>query len=574
MPRLPWRSAFALAACLPLTAAAARLVVSASAPRFPEVTLAVHATTRDGGPVTDLAAADFKVLEDLAPAQVLAVQQLRTHSMRPIDIVFVFDSTGSMSEEIEALVRRAKTFCDLLVQSNLDYRLTLLPFGDVLGEPSKPTSDVRAFKQTLSKLRAVGGGDEPENQLAALVLASGLPSREGARRVFVLITDATFHTADAVTPLKPQEVVDTLRGAGVELHVVGPDIDPYRWMPAQLNGSFFDKDSGAFEELVSTLGGELAANYVVTYRSPRPQADGTRRSVTLVATQKSGSGEDASQYVAPALVEASSRLQQLQGDASQFSPHFAIDDDPNTAWVAGSSREEWLTLSFAQPRKLSRLTVRPSADPTFAVPRTLKVQLGDDPPRTLALDGTRNVQVLRLEPPAVVSRVRVEVAAAEPIGAPVAIAELSAGDGDSEAPELQQLRRTAADAAEAQRLNLSGEAAYHSGKLEASVKLYLAAVDRSPTLAQAWSNLGLSYWKLKRYADSVSANRQAIMLGRRQSQVQVVANSYYSMGRTFEEQHELKQALQSFWWANQAVPKPTYQAAVDRLTRKLAEDTP
>ena len=38
-----------------------------------------------------------------------------------------------------------------------------------------------------------------------------------------------------------------------------------------------------------------------------------------------------------------------------------------------------------------------------------------------------------------------------------------------------------------------------------SVELYQAAIKADPDFAQAYSNLGLSYWKLSKYAESVAA---------------------------------------------------------------------
>ncbi len=553
-----------------------RVVVNANAQHFPRVELSVHATTKAGEPLTDLKPADFAIFEDLSAAKVVKVEQQRTATTTPVDVVFVFDITGSMQDEIDGLVRRTKRFADQLAQSGLDFELALLPFGDEVGSATAPTRNVTTFKNQVAALRAGGGGDEPENQLGALDAARRLPARPRAKRVLVLVTDAPFHAGDGVTPLRADEVVTSLREVHAELHVVGPSLDEYRWMTLALGGSFYDKDSGAFEQLVDTLGGELAANYVVTYDSPRPQRDGTRRSVTLTAKHASGTAEDASQYVAPALVAASSRQQGMQGDLSAFSPYLAVDGKPDTAWVSDvTSASEWLTLNFDSPQHVSRLTVRASDDPRFAVPGELAVSFDGQPAQRLKLSGERGEQTVAVEPVEAQS-VRVTVVHRTPETQPVAIAELSVGDGAALVPELARLRRSVEDLADAVRLNRLGETAYHAGKLQESVKRYREALAKSPEFAQCWSNLGLSQWKLKQYADSVSSNRQAIMLARRQGLEQVVANSSYSMGRTFEEQGQTKQALQCMWWANQAVPKDVYRSAIDRLTRKISaeEDSP
>lgn len=557
--------------CAAPAVAGPRLVMNASASSFPDVVLSVHVTSKAGEPLTELTASRFRVFEDLAPGTVTEVRQLRT-ATRPLDLVFVFDTTASMQDELDGLVKRAKKLTDLLSESQVDVRLSLLGFSDDVGVATEPTGDVEAFKRTLSRIAVGGGGDEPENQLDALQAGSRSPFRAGARRVLVLVTDAPFHAKDVVTSQTADGVVAALRAENIELHIVGPELDQYRWMTRALGGSFYDKDSGEFEQLVQTLAGELAANYLVTYRSPRPIADGTRRSVTLTVTHPSGTGEDASQYVSPALVQASSRLNGMQFDKSSYSPHFAIDGRPETAWVSeGSSATEWLDLTFEAPRSVSSLTVRPSQDKRWAAPTKLELVFDGKSTRTVTLDGSRTEQTIPLEAPAV-TMLRISVLASAPAGLPVAISELSVKQGTVLVPELARLRTDAETVTEAEALNRAGETAYHAKKLEESVRQYQAALAKTPEFAQCWSNLGLSYWKLKRYSDSVSANRQAIRLATKQGLSQVVANSSYSMGRTFEEQGKLAQALQSYWWANQAVPSPVYAKAIDRLNAKLSEE--
>jgi uncharacterized protein YegL len=559
----------------PLPKGPPRLVISASAVRYPEVVLSVHATTRDGAPLTTLQRDDFQVFEDLSRATLSKVEQQRQASARPLDVTFVFDTTGSMQDEIDALVKKSRHFADMLAQTGLDTQLGLVTFGDEVRETVPATDRIEAFKKSLSALHASGGDDEPENQLEALEAALKQPARPGARRVFILVTDATFHAHDKVTPLQADVVQRHLAEQKVSLFVVGPDLDEYHWLPASLGGSFIDKDSGAFEGLVDSLAGELAANYLVTYRTPRPSKDGTRRSVTLTAKTPAGTGEDASQYVAPAMVTASSRQGGLQGDESHSSPHLAIDGRVDTAWVStGTSQAEWLELEFDEPQHIAHLKVTPSPLERYAVPTVLKVTFDDGSSRTVKLSGGRTPETVDISPAVSARQLRVDIRESAPADLPVAIAEVEVSDDTGLVPELAKLRRTAEQVAQAERVNREGEKAYHAGQLERSAELYLKALDASPEFAQGWSNLGLTYWKLKRYADSVAANRHAIMLARRQGLSQVAASSYYSMGRTFEEQGQLKQALQCMWWANQAVPKEVYRTAVERLTRKLAESAP
>lgn len=63
----------------------------------------------------------------------------------------------------------------------------------MLAEDYGFTNDVSVIQGHLTKLRAMGGGDGPEAQAAAMGKALSMPWREDAMKVVVLITDAPPH---------------------------------------------------------------------------------------------------------------------------------------------------------------------------------------------------------------------------------------------------------------------------------------------------------------------------------------------------------------------------------------------
>ncbi|MBN3304682.1 VWA7 protein, partial [Amia calva] len=141
----------------------------------------------------DLAvAASVELLEDIrnAVGDDLFLRFLNLQSTSALS--FVINTTGSMSEDIEAAKTRAFSIIDrkrdtpstyILVPFNdpghtgtCKYILSLsLEFGPVL-----KTNNPEKFKQLISALTATGGGDEPEMCLSALQLAliSAPPSSE------------------------------------------------------------------------------------------------------------------------------------------------------------------------------------------------------------------------------------------------------------------------------------------------------------------------------------------------------------------------------------------------------------
>ena len=48
-----------------------------------------------------------------------------------VDVCLVFDTTGSMIDKIDSLVRRTVDFVGELSRLRLDWRLTAVPFGDL-----------------------------------------------------------------------------------------------------------------------------------------------------------------------------------------------------------------------------------------------------------------------------------------------------------------------------------------------------------------------------------------------------------------------------------------------------------
>jgi tetratricopeptide (TPR) repeat protein len=556
-------------------AAQTRVQVNANTNQFPYITVRVRAyDAKTGAGVASLTKDKFLISEDLSAVAIEDFKPLSGSRARnlDVDVMFVFDQTGSMSEEIAGLQQRARNFADTIARGGINYRLGLLSFSDSIEKKYDYSADVEQFKRNISALTASGGDDEPENQLDALVEAAEMPSRAGARRIFILVTDASYHFQDRITKRRPEDVINLLKARGIQLHVVGPELDSYKNMSLELAGNFYDKDSDDFAGIVKTLGGEISANYELSYRSPRMQRDGTRRSVRVAV--QGDSGTDATQYVAPWFVTASSRREAGRGDESPYAPQKVLDGDAATAWLpseVGLSNHEWLHLSLPAPRTIAKVTV--AAPPGHA--------FTDQSDVILTLDGGSELHGSRSKDGGLLT---FEIAKPAPIramhfdlqvksAASTGISDINAYFPDGGLiPEIGAHHVSTTQKESAREINARGEKAYHAGKIDESVTLYRSAISADPEFAQAFSNLGLSYWKLKKYPESVTANRAAIALGKQQGNMTVMASSYYNIAKTFEEQKEYKQALMNFWWAQKTAPKPAYESAIRRMNAILARE--
>lgn len=294
------------------TFAADPIVVSVTNPRLENfanggaVGLYFNATDLHGKPAGQLSPASVAVQED--GQQVQIVDFRGEEQGRPVDIVVVFDITESMGPFIDGLKEATLDFADRLTKANRDYRLGLISFEDyVVRQDTVFTRSAAEFKNWVGALQAGGGGDIPEDSLDALVVASRFPFRPDAQAVVILITDAPNHFRGdgseknnpygrEVTQLTADEVIAELRKANLNVFAVAPPPfaapDLYKIVQATGGRHYNTASEGRrFPELIGEIGRSLASQYFLTYLSPRPVEDGTKRDVTLKVTHNGGEGE-------------------------------------------------------------------------------------------------------------------------------------------------------------------------------------------------------------------------------------------------------------------------------------------
>lgn len=117
----------------------------------------------------------------------------------PVDIAFVLDTTGSMSEEIAAVKSTLRQVVARLAQERAQVRLALVEYKDrgdaFITRVHRFSRNAEAFSEELASVRAEGGGDTPEAVNEALHTAvSRLEwSDDAVGRFAFLIGDAPPH---------------------------------------------------------------------------------------------------------------------------------------------------------------------------------------------------------------------------------------------------------------------------------------------------------------------------------------------------------------------------------------------
>ncbi len=276
------------------------IVNSVDADAFPAIKTfvsVVDATARTA--VTGLTKDHFKVREDGALQNPITVEMIASGSGAKADIVFVFDVTGSMGDEIAGLKAKAQAFADALAGKGIDYRLGLVTFSDVVEEAHDFTADVVEFKSWIDGLRASGGGDTKENALEGLARASKLSFRTTTQKMLILITDADYHevgeSGGGTTTYSTETMIDLLQGQNLVTHVVGPDMPQFHQLADKTSGLWFNITSD-FSGIIDSIGAILSSQYVITYTSSRPTPDNSWRQVAVVAEKDSKGGYDIGRY--------------------------------------------------------------------------------------------------------------------------------------------------------------------------------------------------------------------------------------------------------------------------------------
>lgn len=140
-------------------------------------------------------------------------------------------------------------------------------------------------------------------------------------------------------------------------------------------------------------------------------------------------------------------------------------------------------------------------------------------------------------------------------------------DGFQSVPEVTVDQTRLADT-----LNKQGEKAYHEGKLDEAVSLYLEAIANNPEHGQAYSNLGLAYQKLNRNAEALWANRKAIALASGKAAATIRASSFYNIARVYESDSKWAEALENFQSALSNKQNDAYTKGIERMKEKLGQN--
>lgn len=247
-------------------------IVGTNPTDYPNIGINVNVDT-EAGRNGDLTADNFTIYENGAEKKIKEFSFADT----ALDIVFVFDDSGSMGGEISTMKREAKSLTSSIADKGIDAQYGLVSFRDTVDQDLPLTSDSTQLKDAVDNLDAWGGGDFPEDNFDAIETALSMDFRSEARTIIVDITDATAHydgDGSGYSDYTLEEVASDLREQGaVFVGVSGGYDDPKASLKVLANksgGKWYDINSANFDDILNNIIELLIDIYYIEYTTENP----------------------------------------------------------------------------------------------------------------------------------------------------------------------------------------------------------------------------------------------------------------------------------------------------------------
>lgn len=262
---------------------------------YPEVTLYVAVTRSAGDPLISLTRNDFAITEDGQPVTVTGFQGVGA----PISAVLIIDRSSSMEDEekLEGAQEAAQTFIDQMRPGD---QTALVAFNHDVNVVQDFSTDKARLNDQVEWLYPEGGTAIYDSIVEGV---DSLSSAQG-RKVVILLTDGSDCRESNMCD--PEFGSDTSLYAAIKyaneseqpIYVVGlgdrsisvddtenlGGIDEavlQRIADETYGVYYYAPDADQLAALYQELAGELQNEYVLTYTSPRPFYDGTRRDIRV-----------------------------------------------------------------------------------------------------------------------------------------------------------------------------------------------------------------------------------------------------------------------------------------------------
>lgn len=257
---------------------------------YPTVTVYVRVTDASGTPISGLTARDFTLTEDQQP---VTITSFAGGGAESISTVLVIDRSGSMADndKLSGAKRAAQAFVEQMRPGD---RTALIAFSDEPELIQGFTNDTAVLERAIRRIRADGSTALYDSMIAGI---HQLENQQG-RKALLLLTDGRdmISTQDPSPASRAtiEEAIEFANFKGIAVQVIGlgerGTRDTFRGIDervleriAKETGGeyFYTPRASELATLYQQLSQGMHEEYVISYQSPRPYYDGTRRDIQV-----------------------------------------------------------------------------------------------------------------------------------------------------------------------------------------------------------------------------------------------------------------------------------------------------
>ena len=272
---------------------------------YPQVTVYVRVLDASGARVESLTQENFRITEDGKSVGIIAFSGV---NYEPIRTLLLIDKSGSMGAEgkMEGAKTAAYTFIEQMREQD---QAAIMAFDNGVNLIQDYTNDKTVLKGKIDPLTP---GD-CTSWYEAVYIAADLTVTLSGRKSLILLSDGmdcredwwlhnmmgygSYHSfEEALSKIQRTETPVYSIALGLEpaanLGAEGYDEGRLTRIATQTGGEYYHRPTAdQLAELYQTLARQTQGEYVLTYESPRPTYDGTRRDIQVTVVEASTAGD-------------------------------------------------------------------------------------------------------------------------------------------------------------------------------------------------------------------------------------------------------------------------------------------
>ena len=195
------------------------------------------------------------------------LEETNSEKKLPVDIVFLVDASGSMSEEIASIKRNIDNFAAQLENRGVDSKLGGMLFGNTILRTIKLTSNLSQYRNDIAKFN-YDNNAFAECTSIAIQEASEMDFRTNAEKIIIVVTDECMLQTSG--DFNEFDLTQMLWKKGIKLYSMINF--------AGHNGGFVTKFTlgkgydirTPFNEILDKIAGDVSTTYELIY-SPKPK---------------------------------------------------------------------------------------------------------------------------------------------------------------------------------------------------------------------------------------------------------------------------------------------------------------